>query len=326
MNFFITIIIPAFNAESYIKECLDSLVNLDFPKKNFEIIVMDNGSSDRTVEIAQGYDVTILTAKGCTISTLRNLGAARSKGNILAFIDADCIANKGWLKEAVSLLEREHVGAVGSWYELPLHPTYVEEAWDVHMRNRRIDGQIDWLPSGNFIVLKEVFNRVGGFNETLITGEDVDICRRIRRTGSKIISDKKIAVIHLGNPKTVREFFQKQIWHGKGGLQILLDKFPKIKLNKIVFFSLAVTLLFINSIVSAVIWYFYGDNRLFFISAPAFAGLLLLVSVKSVMHSRKYSYIFVLPLLFFVYALGRTLSLFDFNIWKSTIKDTQAVM
>jgi len=210
---FVSIIIPAFNAEQYIEKCLLSLQGLDYPKDKYEVLVIDNGSSDRTVEVAKHCSAQ-LWEEGGTISRLRNFGVEKSKGSILAFLDADCVAPSHWLKEGIQLLKNEKIGAVGSWYQLPADTTLVERVWDLQMSSRREKiGDINWVPSGNLIMTKSVFYSVGGFEEDLTTSEDVDLCQRVREQGLRVYTDPILAVEHLGNPKTIERFFIQSCQH-----------------------------------------------------------------------------------------------------------------
>src|ERR1700704_3926569 len=91
----ITIIIPAFNEEKMIGFCLDSLTRLNFARERFEVVVVDNGSRDKTLAIAKSFqdrlNLKVLQQAGVRISALRNLGAHAALGDIVAFLDADCL-------------------------------------------------------------------------------------------------------------------------------------------------------------------------------------------------------------------------------------------
>ena len=95
---FVSIIIPSLNVEKYIEDCLDAIHMLYYPKDKLEIILVDNGSTDRTRKIASTCGARVLIRRGCNISALRNFGVSQSKGEIIAFLDADCIVSKDWLK------------------------------------------------------------------------------------------------------------------------------------------------------------------------------------------------------------------------------------
>jgi glycosyltransferase involved in cell wall biosynthesis len=99
------------NEESVIAQCLASLKQQKLPSASFEVIVVDNGSTDRTREIARSFGgwlpVTVLERSGVRISALRNFGAAMARGEFLAFLDADCVAPHHWLQQIVDLLHAD---------------------------------------------------------------------------------------------------------------------------------------------------------------------------------------------------------------------------
>lgn len=315
MNHFISIIVPALNAEKYMNRCLESLVSLDYPKDRYEIIIVDNGSSDGTVGIVKKYGVQIFTKDHCTISALRNYGASCAKGEILAFIDADCVAPKNWLKNAASMLEESGRGAVGCWYALPKDPAFAEKIWDVQMGWRRdVAGPADWVPSGDLIVKREVFEKVRGFNEALITAEDVDICERIQREGMDVFSHPVLAVQHLGNPKSVKEFFMKEYWRGKGVAQTFFKGAFKPEFLKAMVFAVLYLVCFIAAIAGAVLWVVKGSNQLLVMALAVSFCISLLLSVKAALPRKKTAYVLPLMFLFFVFGMSRGLALVNVKV------------
>jgi len=100
-NPLISVITATHNSETTIECCIRSLLSQSYPQEKFEIIVVDDGSSDRTVEYAKksGADFVISTNK-CTLGEARNIGSKNAHGKFFAFIDSDCEAKDGWLKTA----------------------------------------------------------------------------------------------------------------------------------------------------------------------------------------------------------------------------------
>lgn len=110
---FVSIVVPAYNEEKFIGDCLESLSNLSYPKCRYEIIVVDNCSKDNTATIAESMGAIVIRNAIGKVGAVRNQGATVARGEILAFIDADCIAGKNWLKSAIDKLKDPTVGAVG---------------------------------------------------------------------------------------------------------------------------------------------------------------------------------------------------------------------
>jgi len=97
----ISIIIPAYNAEKAIKECLSSLTNQSLSRNKYEIIVVDDGSTDRTCEIAKKYKVNVISQGNGGPAVARNRGAREARGDILIFTDSDCIADKDFIEKMI---------------------------------------------------------------------------------------------------------------------------------------------------------------------------------------------------------------------------------
>jgi glycosyltransferase involved in cell wall biosynthesis len=209
----ISFIIPMKNAGKYISRCLEAI--LAEMESGDEIIVVDNGSTDDSVSIAGRIkDVTMLHCPEHTIGYLRNYGASRSQGDILAFIDADCIISPGWRAKVINNLKSEGIAGVGARYEIPEDAVWIEKAWFSQKITKASPAR--YINSGNLAIKKDVFSHVGGFDEKLITGEDAELGWRLNGKGFVLIEDPEVECIHLGNPKTLKDFYRKQKWHALG--------------------------------------------------------------------------------------------------------------
>lgn len=217
-----SIIIPAKNEEANIGRCIDSVNQLQWDNSQYQIIVVDNGSVDRTVEIARQKGATVYVNSEMTISGLRNLGARQSVGKILAFIDADCTVDTQWLVEAFRYLSRPDVVCFGSPPKVPENATWVQKTWFEVRRKRIPVGETDWLESMNMFVRRSVFAECGGFDEELVTCEDYDLSLRLKKRGL-LINDNRIVAVHHGEAATVAHFFRKEIWRGVSNFRGLLS-------------------------------------------------------------------------------------------------------
>ena len=209
----ISFVVPNFNEEETIAMCLDSIIRA----KGFEdeIIVIDNGSTDNSVDIVKTYSDVILVIKTeATVAAVRNAGVKVASGDILAFIDADCILSNDWRKHLLVMLESTSVAATGSRVGLPEKACWIEKAW--YSQRKVSAGKVNYINSGNLVVWKKFFIEVGGFDEELITGEDSEFCWRLEQAGHIVFENPLIEVSHLGNPKSLRSFYKQQRWHGLG--------------------------------------------------------------------------------------------------------------
>jgi glycosyltransferase involved in cell wall biosynthesis len=214
----VSVIIPALNEEEMIGKCLESLAESCYPLDAFEVILVDNGSADHTLEIARSFStrlrLTILQRPGVNISALRNLGAAAAKGEVLAFLDADCSVPANWIKNAASNLASDSAGVIGGNITIPEDSGWVARTW-FQMAYAPKDGEVAYVPSGNMLMKSSTFMQIGGFNETIKTSEDCELCSRARGEGFTVREISALTVIHWRTPQTLREFYRREAWHGE---------------------------------------------------------------------------------------------------------------
>ena len=188
----VSIIIPVRDQADDLAECLRSLANLDYPEDRLEIIVVDDGSRKEVLNNITSPDVRIIRQeKSLGPAACRNIGAGNARGDILAFIDADCIAGKNWLKEIIPFFQAVKVGAVGGYvegyYQKNLLDRYESVASSLNMGERIIIESKStsgfYVPTANLMIKRDVFKATGGFKTGMYIGEDVDLCWRLRNLG-----------------------------------------------------------------------------------------------------------------------------------------------
>ena len=309
----VSIIIPALNEEKMIGRCLDSLTRLAFARDRFEVLVVDNGSQDRTISIADSFkdrlNLKVLQQAGVRISALRNLGARAAAGDILAFLDADCLAPADWLDRIFALAPADGAGILGAHYLLPEDSSWVGRTWHRYQEAPK-SGEVSHVPAGDLVIRREDFLKLGGFDETIQTNEDYELCERARKADMHVLASPQIGVIHLGTAQSLRVFFRKQAWHGTHVIKVFLRDPLKSHNRKAVFFA-AYTLLCLVGILAGIAWAF-GSEGSWLLSAIALAALCLppaVLSAKQVLASRKYSDFFPLFALYLTYGIARAKAL-----------------
>ena len=308
---FVSIIIPALNEESNIKRCVESIQKVDSSGCDYEIIVVDNGSTDKTVEVAKDLEVRVFIKTDINIAGLRNFGVTIAQGNIFAFVDADCVVAKEWLQEALRELSDKQVGATGSNYKLYGKGSWVSRAWEFNKKTRKDRCEVEWIQSGNLIIKKESFDAVGGFDEQLNVCEDSDICYRIKDKGYKIVSNKAIGSYHLGFAETLITFFKKQLWYGKDVLRV----FFKSKNKKKYFKSLSLPLFFLLCIFVFCLSILLVKIKLMVLAVVTMFIVSFIWAMKVNFEKKRIRYIIPLTLLFFVFGIARAICLIDVRNW-----------
>lgn len=240
-----TVVIPAFNEARNIAKCLSALEAQTLSVDRFEVIVVDNGSTDATVAEASRFlsrlQLQVLVKPGCNISAVRNHGALIARGRILSFLDGDCIAPPTWLEQSLSMANAKLIW--GAHYLVPLDSTWVGKTW-FEFQATEHDGPVSFMPASNLFIVKNDFEKIGRFDESLKTSEDVEICLRARRHGFSIIADRRLAVYHEGTPRTLRHFYRQNRWHGTNTIRIFIENLPSTKNLPLVALSLYTLVMF----------------------------------------------------------------------------------
>lgn len=200
---FISVIIPTFNDNQRLKICLDALANQSYPISYIEVIIVDNGSDKPPFELVTDYaNVQLLEESKVGSYAARNTGIDNAKGDILAFIDSDCIPLSDWIEQGVKHLTEVNVptvigGEVDIFYEIDNQPTAIElyEKLFAFPIKRNIRDN-HYPPSGNMFVPKSVLEIVGKFNENLKSGGDIDWGNRAYNKGINIQYSRQITVLH----------------------------------------------------------------------------------------------------------------------------------
>ncbi len=309
----ISIIIPALNEERMIGRCLESLAKLAFSRDRFEVLVVDNGSQDKTLAIAESFQgrlsVKILQKTNVRISALRNLGARAAAGDILAFLDADCLAPEDWLDRIFELAHADRAGVLGAHYLLPEDSTWVGRTWHRYQEAPK-SGDVSHVPAGDLIMRREDFLKLGGFDESIQTNEDYELCERTRKAGMQVRAFPRIGVVHLGTAQSLRVFFRKQAWHGTHVIKVFLRNISESHNLKAVLFA-AWTLGCLAGIVVGGAWTAF-DRAMWPVPLIAILGLLApptLLAMKKVIGSRKWTDFFPLSALYLTYGVARAKAL-----------------
>lgn len=258
----ISIIVPVLNGESYIRDCISSLINQDFPKDQYEILIIDNGSKDNTINILKKYKehITILheSKKGAYIA--RNTGIEKSKGNIIAFTDADCIAHKDWLNELYKGFSSENIGCVVGAIKSYPGKTLVEMySGNKDLLSQKHTLNTKFLPYGqtaNVAFRREVFEDIGNFDQRLMSGGDADISWRMQiNTNYKLIYRPDSIVEHR-HRTTFKGLFKQQFRYGFGRILLykkygnyiagMTDTNHDIRYNSINLIKLSLTIILFN--------------------------------------------------------------------------------
>jgi len=204
-NPLVSVVITTKNEEKNIENCLRSIKDQTY--KNIELIVVDNFSKDKTVEIAKKYGANIYT-KGHERSSQRNYGAHISKGKYLLYLDADMILSPNVVEECVEKCERKKVGAIY------IPEQIVGEGFWIKVRDFERSFHTGTVADAVRFVRKDFFERVEGFDESLVGPEDWDFDRKIRGIGRTAIIDT--ALYHNEGSFDMKRYLKKKKYYTNG--------------------------------------------------------------------------------------------------------------
>lgn len=217
----VSFVVPVRNDAVRLRRCLESLL-ADAADTPHEIIVMDHGSTDDSVDTARRLGARTVSRASGTVATLRNDGVSLARAPLVAFVDADHQISRGWLAAALAALAAPEVGAVGAPYHAPADGTWVQRAYDGFRRHPTRTEPAEWFGAGNLVVRRAAFDAVGGFDTGLESCEDVDLCFRFARSGWTLLSVPAMHSVHHGDPPTLGRLFWSELWRGRDNLRVSL--------------------------------------------------------------------------------------------------------
>jgi glycosyltransferase involved in cell wall biosynthesis len=304
LNF--SVIIPTYNSERYIGSCLASLTQTTTPADEFEIIVVDGGSADRTREIVMQYPgVRIVNSKNVCISNSRNLGASSAHAPYLVFIDSDCVVNPELLNSAKQHLQR--YVCFGAFYKPAPEHGWISKIW--LLIEGKPAGAVEWVTAGTLIVKRSVYFELGGFNEALATGEDVDFGFRVRQRGYEIMHDPAVGSIHLGQPDRLSTYFVKEMWRGRSLIPSLREHGLLSRPSR---FSLAI-LAYTVALLLLPVALLLGNAVLAVIVVGVLLIAPVLLAIRSAIREKAIDVLPSMTLLWFVFLLARSFAIFKYN-------------
>ncbi len=227
----ISLIIPAYNEEEIIEETLRKIKNINYPRNKLEIIVVDDGSTDRTYDIVKKA-ITKFRIKGLKLFTKKNGGKAsalnfgikKAKNEFIAVMDADSFLDKNALKECMKHFDSDEVAAVTSHILCSRKKSFWERMQNIELMiisvTRKLEeyANVIWATPGPLSVYrKDVLKKIGGFDEKNLI-EDVEIAWRILKSGYKIKMAFGALVYSL-YPNSFKRWWRQRVRWSIGGIQ-----------------------------------------------------------------------------------------------------------
>ncbi|MBI2881604.1 MAG: glycosyltransferase [Candidatus Tectomicrobia bacterium] len=227
----ISVVVCTYNRGRMIRDCLEGLRKLEYP--DYEVIVVDDGSTDDTAAIAAEYDVRLIRTENRGLSSARNTGMEAATGEIVAYIDDDAWPDSHWLSYlASSFMNSSHAGIGGPNIAPPCGRIIAECVANAPGGPNHVllsDQEAEHIPGCNMAFRKSALQAVGGFDPQFrIAGDDVDLCWKLQDKGWTLGFNPAAMVWHHRRP-SIRAFWRQQRGYGKA--EAMLERKWPAKFN-----------------------------------------------------------------------------------------------
>ena len=220
----VSVIVCTFNGSRTLSECLESLLRLEYP--HYEVIVVNDGSTDTTAKIANSYGFRVITTENRGLASARNTGLKAATGELVAYIDDDAYPDAHWLRYlAGTFMNTKHVGVGGPNIAPPGDGPIAECV--AHSPGNPVhillsDSEAEHIPGCNMAFRKAALEAIGGFDTQFrIAGDDVDVCWQLQQKGWTLGYSPGAMVWHHRR-NSVRAYWKQQ--HNYGKAESFLEK------------------------------------------------------------------------------------------------------
>ncbi len=221
----VSVIIPTCGRPAALRKCLTSLSESDFPRDEFEVIVVDDGSPEPVClsldQVPTGFNFVVLRQENAGAGAARNRGVQRARGRFLVFTDDDCLPQPGWLRTIAVRLESAPASVVGGLTINQVSDNVYARvshllAHKVYANYEVEPSTIYFFGSANFALARETFDQAGGFDKRLRPAyEDREFCDRLVEKGVPFVYASEAVVAH-NRVMTLRTFVAQHVGYGRG--------------------------------------------------------------------------------------------------------------
>jgi cellulose synthase/poly-beta-1,6-N-acetylglucosamine synthase-like glycosyltransferase len=233
MDPMVSIIIPVRNDAELLKNCLKSIAEIDYPKERLEVIIADGMSTDESAEVARAFGATVVENRKQTVSPGRNVAFEHSRGDIIAFTDADCIVDKNWIRNSIKYFDGTNnvVACVGGPNLTPpdendfgravgfVFNQGLFAAGSIYARVLNTILEVKSIPGCNAVYRREALQKVMPIDESLLTCDDTELNQRILDNGYKLLYTPDVFVWHYRRPNP-KGLFKQMYRYAIGRLQV----------------------------------------------------------------------------------------------------------
>lgn len=262
----VSVVVTSRNNEETIGECIESIVQLNYPKKNLEILLIDANSTDKTAQIAAEYGAKVISMPG-NAPAAYNFAMKIAKYDILAFIDSDAKVEREWLRKLVPFLNDPKTAGVSGSIETwnAKNPWARSIGYDIKSRYARLGSYAGRVATMNLLFKRKVLEEIGGFDEDFPSQYDTELGYRISSKGYRIAFERNAICYHFNRP-TLRAYWKQQLQYGRNTLRLYFKYSGLAKGDEITDFGMNIQPLLILTVILffflgfieilRVLWYF----------------------------------------------------------------------
>jgi glycosyltransferase involved in cell wall biosynthesis len=318
----VSIIIPIYNEEKYIAKCLDSIIKSDFDKDKMEVLLVDGGSSDKTVEIIKEYQkkypfFKLLHNPKKIVPVAMNIGIKNARGEYIIRLDAHSMYPKDYFKKLIYYHKKLDADNVGGVIVTDVkNKNYISNAIKNVLSDKLGVGsafrsgvdeikEVDTVPFGCY--KKEIFEKIGLYNERLVRNQDIELNKRIKKAGGKIYIIPEIKCTYFAR-ETYKDLAKNNF---NNGLWNILTAYYTNSLNSLSFRHF-VPLLFVLSLTITFLLGFF-NKFFFYLFLFILLAYLILISIRSFQIRKNTTFfhqLLAFLVLHFSYGMGSLMGIF----------------
>jgi len=225
----ISVVIPVYNGEKTLTDCLRALKMQSLPVEQFEVIVVNDGSTDKSADIASNFNVRIIETQNNGAPAGRNKGILAAKGEWVAFTDCDCIPSRMWLAQLLAMVETHDVDAIGAagktfgFNSKSNAARFVDLVGGLDAEKYLQHPLFPFAPSCNLMYRRDILNKVNGFDERYAAYDACDLHTRILKQYSGQFNYVDHAVVLHKHRGSWKDFWTQQKNYGRGLAQFMLN-------------------------------------------------------------------------------------------------------
>jgi GT2 family glycosyltransferase len=216
VGMYCSVIIPARNAAKTIGECVLAALSQSAPRELYEVIVVDDGSTDATGAIARAHGARVIPQPPLGIATAKNTGARAARGEILLFLEPDCVPALDWIAQMIVPFNEPSVAGVKGTYvthETGLLSRLIQAEYEDRYEREEKDRSIDFVDGYSVGYRRSVFLKLGGFDPSLGAVEDLDLSYRLAKNSHRLVFAPK-AKVYYNHGSTIRHYVAQKLRHG----------------------------------------------------------------------------------------------------------------